>query len=334
MWKITRIPSLFILFALTLLTVTGCGSKTRQASTAETGKNVSGPAVTAAPAPAREVDFQGIHPEYFAYNMSTNTMTLIERSENTYTLHRLQADGHIQSPGIHWKIPAEHFLDNFVHGSDGTLYATLKHYNKKGQTRQSLVRLPNKGRYQTVKMQQLNTTPVTSLDSFVRKKGGVADHSITDVQFCGTALSITYSNYAVKFYNIAEGLPLGDSHITGTAGRGAFFNSLFVTTGLSADHESRLGFYDIRTGEEVRSLTLEGIQSISNYRDTLYLLTKNALYKGIMESTVFSKVTGLSELGLPPGGRIHRIYAVRDHKLYLACQDSQAAIHLYRLDLE
>lgn len=333
MRKIIRIPSLFILFTLIILTGTGCQSKTRQVSTTETEENVSGPAATETPALARKVDLQGIRPEYFAYNMSTNTMTLIERSENTYTLHRLQADGHIQSPGIRWHIPAEHFLDNFVHGSDGILYATLKHYNKKGQTRQSFVRLPNKGKYQIVKMHQLNTTPTTNLDSCVRKKGGMTDHSITDVQFCGTALSITYSNYAVKFYNIAEGLPLGDSHITGTAGRGAFFNSLFVSTGLSADHESRLGFYDIRTGEEVRSLTLEGIQLISNYRDTLYLLTKNGLYKGIMESTVFSKVSGLSELGLPPGGRVHRIYAARDHILYLTYQDSQAAIHLYRLDL-
>lgn len=326
------------IFLLLLFICTGCQANVRQTSSAETETVVTQAAIkdeifSGESILSSEIPFHGITPEYFAYNMASNSLTLIERSEDTYTLHRLLADGTIQSPGIKWEIPAEHFLDNFVYGSDGSFYGVLKHYDKKGRTRQSFVRLQNNGTYKTVKLKGLDDVPMTKLDSFVRKKGGTADHSITDVQFSGTALSITYSNYAVKFYNIAEGLSLGDTKITGTAGHNIFYNNIFATTGLTSGYECILNYFDIRTGEKIDSCQTEDILFLANYRETLYMLTKNALYTGTTEPSSFTATADFSDLHLPAGGRISKLFAARDNRLYLIYQDSQANIHLYKVEL-
>jgi hypothetical protein len=282
-----------------------------------------------------EISLGKITPAYFSYNMASDSLTLIQHSGNTYTAHYLQSNGNIKKEKVKWRIPSGYFLDSFVYGSDGTFYAVLKHYDKKGQTKQSFIKLKNNGTYQIIKLKDLDKIPKTKMDSYIKKKGKSSDRSITDIHFYGTALSIIYSNYAVKFYNIAERLSLGDTHITGTAGQNAFYDNIFVSTGLTSGYESVLNFFDIRTGEKLHSLSMDKLSMgellfLANYRNTLYVLTKNGLYEGSVTNPEFTLAADMNSLGLPGGGRIHKLFAARDEKLYLVYQDSQAVYHLYR----
>jgi hypothetical protein len=261
--------------------------------------------------------------------MAENTICFLEHSGRTYSLYTITAKGTVQKSDSKWRTPSGYILDNFVYGADGAFYAVLKHYNNKSKTIQSFVQLKKDGTYQAIKLKNLNQIPKTKLDS--------SDLSITDIHFSGTALSVLYSNYAVKFYNIAERLPLGDSHITGTAGQAAFYNSVFASTGLTDGYKSILNFYDIRTGETRNSFSMEDLAMgeillLANYRDSFYLLTKNGLYTGSITDPGFTLVCDTSSLGLPSGGRIHRLYAARDDTLYLVWQDSQAVYHLYSME--
>jgi hypothetical protein len=268
--------------------------------------------------------------------MSENAICFLEHTGRTYTLYTINSDGQIKT-GSQWRLPADYFLDCFAYGSDGAFYAVLKHYNKQSQTVQTFVQLKNDGAYQTIKLKNLNRIPKTKLNSSIKKKGKKADFSITDIHFNGTSLSVTYSNYAVKFYNIAECLPLGTGNITATPGQTAFYRSVFASTGLTDGYESILNFYDIRTGETLNSFSMDKLSMgeillFANYRDDFYLLTKNGLYTGSLSKPDFNLITGISALGLPSGGRIHRLYAARDGKLYIVYQDSQAVYHLYDME--
>lgn len=329
--------SLFYLFFVFLLLslLSGCESTAEQASSPNAGANVTEAAVALKndSGQLKEIALGGLSPEYFAYNMSSNTLALITRKENIYTLHRLLADGTIQNTDLHWHVPDEHFLDNFVYGSDGTFYAVLKHYDKKGKTIQDLVKLSRKGTYRTAKLKSLNEVRRTKFDTYVKKKGSTADHSITDILFSGTALSVTYSNYAVKFYNIAEGFPLGDNSITASSGQSAFAHNIFVTTGFSENYSSSLYFYNIQSGEKIHSLLIkEDVLFVANYREILYLLTKSGLYRGSVETAEFEKKSDFASLGLPAGGRIDHFFAARDDKLYFVYQDNLAHFHVYTVD--
>lgn len=322
---------LFTVFILS--TAVGCQKINEEAITTEAEINISGPAIQSRNIVSSMISLDGISPDFFAYNMASNSLTLISRSETTYTLYRLRADGSLQDPGIHWRIPDDYSLDNFVYGPDGSFYAVLKYYDKKGKTHGSLVLLQNKGTYKTVELKDLNEIPDTKLDSYVKKKGKKSNRSITDIQFSGTALAITYSNYAVKFYNISEGMPLGDTSITGTAGHNVFYNNLFITTGLTYGRKGTLNYYDIRNGEKQNSIHMDDILYVTNYREKLYLLTKDSILEGRTTSTSFSKSVSIQGLSLPSKTQNLELYAAREDKLYLVYRDSREQTLLYQIDL-
>lgn len=327
-----RTGLLFLMF-LVLSTIVACSKSNEKTITTELEINVSGPALQSRNIVSSRISLGEISPEFFAYNMSSNSLTLISRFETTYTLYRLRADGTLQDPGIHWRIPKDYSLDNFVYSPDGSFYAVLKHYDKKGKTHQSLVLLQNRGTYKTIKLNNLNEVPNTDLDSYVKKKGKKSDRSITDIQFSGTALSITYSNYAVKFYNISEGMPLGDTSITGTSGHNVFYDNLFITTGLTHGRKSTINYYDIRNGEKTNSVRMDDILYLTNYREKLYLLTKDSIYQSLASTPSFTKAVSIHGLNLPTEAQNLKLYAAREDKLYLAYQDGNGQFLLYRIDL-
>lgn len=324
---------LLFLATLMLSTVVGCQEKSSEVITTEAETSVSGPSVQIRNIVSSPISLDNVSPDFFAYNMASNSLTLICRFENTYTLYRLCADGELQTPGISWRIPKDYTLDNFVYSPDGSFYAVLKYYDKKGKTHNSLILLQNRGTYKTVKLKDLNKIPDTEMDSYVKNKGKKSDRSITDIQFSGTALAITYSNYAVKFYNISEGMPLGDTGITGTSGHNVFCNNLFITTGLTYGRKGTLNYYDIRNGEKQNSIRMDDILSVTNYREKLYILTKDSIWEGQTTSTSFRKSVSISGLSLPSKTQNLELYAAREDKLYLVYRDSQEKTLLYRIEL-
>lgn len=323
----------FLFTILILSTTVGCQKNNEETITTEAEINVSGPAVQSQNIVSSMISLDDISPDFFAYNMASNSLTLISRFENTYTLYRLRADGSLQNPGIHWRIPDDYTLDNFVYSPSGSFYAVLKNYDKKGKTHGSLVLLQNKGTYKTVPLKGLNDIPDTKLDSYVKKKGKISDRSITDIQFSGTALAITYSNYAVKFYNISEGMPLGATSITGTSGHNVFYDNLFITTGLTYGRKGTLNYYDIRNGEKQNSIHIDDILYVTNYREKLYILTKDSILEGRTTSSSFNKSVSIHGLSLPSKTQNLELYAAREDKLYLVYWDSQNQTLLYQIDL-
>lgn len=324
---------IFLFVILIFSTIVGCQEKSTEVITTEAETSVSGPSVQRRNIVSSLIPLDNVAPDFFAYNMATNSLTLISRFENTYTLYRLRADGSLQNPGISWHIPTEHTLDNFVYGPNGSFYAVLKSYDKKGKTHGSLVLLQNSGAYKTIPLKGLNEIPETKLDSYVKKKGRKNDRSITDIQFSGTALAITYSNYAVKFYNISEGMPLGDTGITGTSGHNVFYDNLFITTGLTYGRKGTLNYYDIRNGEKQNSIDMDDILYVTNYREKLYILTKDSIWEGRTTSTSFQKSVSISGLSLPSKTQNLELYAAREDKLYLVYQNNQEKTLLYRIEL-
>ena len=280
--------------------------------------------------------------EALAYNPADNTLTLISRKEASYTAFTLKKNGTWAPQPSRWKIKQGYFLDNFVYGADGRFYACLKHYTKKGYTRQSLVRLKGRGKIQTVHLKGLNQVPSTRLDSSIKKRGGAATHNITDIKFCGTALAITYSNYAVKFYNIEEGEALGASSITGQAGQNIFYDYGYLSESLW-DNRKPLSFslYDIRSGELRRTISLDASSDafstrefyLSNVQDKFYLLTKGGLYICSPNAGSFQLAENFNALGISEKNRILYFQAAKKRIFYILHQDADAKLHLTRFSL-
>lgn len=279
-----------------------------------------------------EIPLHDILPEFLAYNMADNSLSLICRLENEYTLYYLYADS-IHSPNIHWHIPKGYTLDNFVYGTDGSFYAVLKHYDKKGNTCQTVVSLKKNGTYKTVPLKDINKVPDTKMDSYLKKKKKKSDHSITDIQFSGTALAITYSNYAVKFYNISEGMPLGDNGITGTPGQNVFYEHLFIMTGLTYGRQDVLNYIDIRNGEKQNSIEIDDILYVTNYREKLYILTKDRILHNQAATKTFREAANIHGLTLPQKTQNLKLFATRNDILYLFVQNHKGTPHLYRIPL-
>ena len=307
------------LILIILSTVVGCQDKLDESVTTE--------AEIRTRLVSSQISLGNVSPEFFAYNMASNSLTIISRSENLYKIYRLDGNKNIQDPDIHWRIPKDYSLDNFAHSPDGSLYAVLKHYDKKGKTRQSIVLLQNNGSYRNISLKGLNDIPNTKMDSYIKKKDKKSDRSITDMRFYGTALAVTYSNYAVKFYNISEGMPLGDTGITGAPGRNIFYEHYFITTGLTYGHEDILHYYDIRNGEKLNSVRLEKLLCVSNYRGKIYLLTEDNILSGSIDSNEFQTTVSIRGLDLPSRTDIE-LFATREDGLYLVCRDI-----LYWIDL-
>lgn len=327
----------FILFLFAFVTLCGCQTRIRETaasgsiSSDQTNKNDT--ANSSLDPSVSEIPFPDSPPDYAAYNMASNTLSLLWKQKNRYTLRKLLPDGTIHDEMRAWTVPEGYLLDCFVYGSDGSLYAVKKHYDTNGKTRQTLVRCQKNGTIKNAGLKALNQTKKTIFDSYRTKKKRHMNHSITDICFSGTALAITYSNYSVKFYNIREGIALGANTLTGAAGFNAFSDHIFISTGLSVDYPCTLGYYDIRTGEKIRSVPAADILSLTNYRKNLYLLSKDGLYKGSADSGNFTCIWDYRSLSLPDNMRNCRLFAAREDILFLMYPDAQNDKHLYRIQL-
>lgn len=279
----------------------------------------------------------------YVYNAVNNSLSAICISDGLYQLYRFDPQAG-WSPSSHWKIPEQRDLLHFVYGSDGTLYACMQGSGEK-TIRQSFVRLGRRGTISDVMLHSLDKVPKTNLDRAMQKKGGHAPHDITGIRFSGTALAVSYHNYAVKFYNIAEGRAFGTDSLTGETHQALFYKYHYLTSGSQIQtFPLQLWNYDIRTGELDHTMTLSGasIQEhistasgfwLSNYREKVYLLSEDGLFTSLFQDSLFTKILDRQQLTLPEGSQIRYFQAARDDVLYIAYLDETAQEHLIRLAL-
>ncbi len=283
----------------------------------------------------KEIPLAHLQAEAFAYNPAGNTLHLIQKKKHTYAIRTLQPDKRFSSVKNHWKIPSHYVLEHFVFNSTGRLFACRKYDADKGNTKQSLVFLTNKNRIKKIPLQKISAVPPVGADIALSPKKRTVSCGVQDIKFNGTALALTYHNGAVKFYNIAEGQALGASDITGTAGCNSFYRYEY----LSPDRKNnRILRYDIRTGEVSGTVSLGNSPDSSepfymaNYRERLYVLSKDGLFCGAQEDAALKKVADISELPITAINRIRFFAAARDNTLYISLLDDSSRIHLYYLN--
>ncbi len=273
-------------------------------------------AETTAPAPSAapsEISMGSLSGNYFAYNPLENSLSLWTHTKKTYHMYTLKRNHQWFGPVVSWKAPKNCIYDNFVYGSDGSLYACQKKFYKNTLQNQTLIKLR--------KNKKVSKIPLSSLP----KK------EITDISFSGTALALTFCDNSVRFYNIAEGQALGASNIKGCSGKNMLQEHFYFTEEKNATTgEAALISYDIRTGEVQKTYPL-GIRNtvpVSNYREKLYLLLPSGIYTGNTKEASLFKQTAFSSLGLPENARITFFQAARDDTLYLGFYDSKQIFHL------
>lgn len=333
-------PKLIILFLFSTLTILAASPDDAvPASTvpAHTGSAVS--YTGKADLPVREIPLPASENiEEFIYNPAGSSLCAITHSRHTYRLLVLEPDGQ-WTASSRWTTSSGEELLHFVYNGDGALYACRRTIRK--SSGQALVRLRKNGRISKITLRDLNQVPKTFFDTRMKKKGQKVSHDITDIQFSGTALAVTYGNYAVRFYNIAEGHALGSAALTGSARQNIFYDHHYLALDKKSSSASpRLKNYDIRTGELEQTIPLpalpQGEIRLSHYRERVWLLCGNTLCAGTFPEMSLSQEQVLPSSVLPAGSRIHSINAARDDVLYLSYRDSTMTLHLltfsFRLD--
>lgn len=264
-----------------------------------------------------EISLTGYIPEFFLYNSVDNTLAIITRQGQVYTLYTL-LKGTGWEKYASWKCKEHEVLDTFAYASDGALYCFRKNFQKKELKKQELVKCKKDGNFQTIQLQKLGSTEVT------------------DIRFSGTALALTYKNQRVKFYNIAEKLALGSSSIKGLTGTNLFHDYHYITQETSKDSDSPLlTDYDIRSGEVNRSFSLETPAEtedfpihLTNYRKKLYLLTPAGLYTGTCDDSSLLRQAGWEDMQISSPDALCYFQAARDNTLYYAWKDDRQKLHL------
>lgn len=271
---------------------------------------------TATPTPKTvpaEISMGSLSVSNLAYNPAENSLSLWTHNKKTYRMYTLKEDNQWFGPVVSWKAPQNCIYDNFVYGSDGSLYACQKKFSKNVLQNQVLIKLR--------KNKKVSKIPLTNLPQ----------KEVTDISFSGTALALTFSDGSVRFYNIAEGHALGDSNIKGVSGKNILQEHFFFTEEKNTSTgEVALKSYDIRTGEVQKTypLGIGNMVPVSNYREKLYLLLPTGIYTGDTKESSLFKQTDYSSLSLPEGARITFFQAARDDTLYVGFYDSKQTFHL------
>lgn len=289
---------------LFLLFMTGCG---------ENGQIMSETITPSPSQPPTEICMNDLSDSNIAYNPSENSLSLWTCKERNYQMYTLKKNNEWFGPVVTWKAPKNTIYDNFVYRSDGSLYACRKNYSGHKLEKQCLIRLRKNKKVTSI-----------SLTNLPKKE-------IKDISFSGTALALTFSDYSVRFYNIAEGQAFGDSHIKGCSGKNILQQHWYFTQEMEKTSGQILfKSYDIRTGEAEKSYPLGTSQfvPISNYREKLYVLLPGGIYTGTPEGTSLSKQMDCSSLSLPENARITCFQAARDDMIYLGYYDEKQIFHL------
>lgn len=289
---------------LFLLFMTGCG---------ENGQIMSETITPSPSQPPTEICMDDLSDGNIAYNPSENSLSLWTCKERNYQMYTLKKNNEWFGPVVTWKAPKNAIYDNFVYGSDGSLYACRKNYSGHKLEKQCLIRLRKNKKVTSI-----------SLTNLPKKE-------IKDISFSGTALALTFSDYSVRFYNIAEGQAFGDSHIKGCSEKNILQQYWYFTQEREKTSGQMLfKSYDIRTGEAGKSYPLGTSQfvPVSNYREKLYVLLPSGIYTGTPEGTSLSKQMDYSSLSLPENARIACFQAARDDMIYLGYYDEKQIFHL------
>ena len=291
------------------------------------GSTVSGPALgDRNKIFAENISLDGLKPFQFAYSSADNKLGMIVREGRNYSLHILGV-GHAWEYVTSWKCEKNQILDTFRYGSDGTLYCMCKEYEKGKDfkpsflVRQNLVQCKKNGALKIIWLKNL----------------GIKE--VCDIQFSGTAFSLTCADRSVKFYNIREKQGLGDDTLRGESGINVFCEYHYFTEKRDSAGKCLLTDYDIRTGEKVKTFVLgssdvknEQIR-VCNYHKNLFLLTPDGLYGGAYEDIVLPKMAGLEELGISREDEISFFQVARDDILYFVREDKQSGGQLVKADL-
>lgn len=290
----------YILYCVIIfIFLSGCGVKASIVTSDSGKKNADTQKVS------EEISLNSHRAETFAYNPASNSLSLIERRRNTYSVFILQADNTWGSSAIRYTVGKNQILDNFTYSPYGLLYACRKHYDTKGRlTKQTFVLLTRHGSLKTIPLKKMNRT-TSSVSKASVKKADTENYSIRDVRFCDTVLALTYADRSVKFYNLSEGLALGCTDITSEAGRNSFYDYQYTTAVPDKDtRKYLLKNYDIRSGELTHSLTLSTDKNnaapyfLANYRNRLYLLSAGGLFFGDYTEDTLQKAAELSFLSV------------------------------------
>lgn len=288
---------------LFVLLLTGCGDE---------GQKVAGTAAPTPEAVPSEISMGSLPAGSFAYNPSENSLSLLVCTKKSYSMYTLKKDNQWSGPVSSWKAPKNCIYDNFIYGSDGSLYACRKKYSQNALQKQALVKLR--------KNNKVTKIPLSKLPQ----------KEITGISFSGTALALTFSDGCVRFYNIAEGMPLGAPDIKGSSGKNMLQEHFYFTEEKNSSGKISLVRYDIRTGERQKTYPL-GTGSFvpaSNYRERLYVLLPNGIYTGsTLDNSLFKQLDS-SSLKLPERVQITFFQAARDDTLYLGYYDSEQIFHL------
>ena len=282
--------------------------------------------------PVIEIDVQDHPSDTLVYDPANNLLASITKEKNVYSLSTWQRESGWTSRGTSWKVKKNEILDNFSYSATGALFACLKSYKKGRLNKQDIVRLRKNGEMQSLSLIDLENAGMQHRSTSISE--------ITDLQYSGTALAVTYQYGAVKVYNIAERQALGAENLTGTSKHSLFYDLHFITVMKNrASQEVLLQDFDIRSGEITRSFSLGGNGQdssdfyISSYRDELYLLSVKGIFTGSFTETVLVQRLTYSDLHLPDHHRIVYWQAARDRTLYIGYQTSDNHFHLRYMTL-
>ncbi len=309
----------YLIYCLTVLCfLIGC-SAGDTTDTAGSGQTAAG-SKDAPVGSAEEISLGKYTVAALLHNPASNELTLIRRKRHTYSLYVLET-GDVWSPcQASWTVKKGSSLDNFVFGPSGVLYAVRKEPQKKKSPAQTFLRLDHNGKFTPVTLQDLDRS----------------EQEIKDIQFSGTTLAVTFSDRKAKFYNIKEGAALGAANIKGTPGKSAFQQHNYITVSWK---DSRgvyaLDFTDIRFGENIRTLSLKPAAVsdfcfLSNYRDRIYFLCGDGIYKGPVKDENLTLMVDYASLDLPSSCRVTSLIAARDDKVYITWLDEKKKLHLQR----
>ena len=326
---IKPIPLFFLISAvLALLAAFQYASGSSPASTSATGSTIS--SIKEADMPENEILLpDDISIREFFYNPAKNTICLMSQSENNYQLYLLGVDN-VWSPSSLWKVSSKDDLIHFVYSNDGKLYACMRTTQNK-HISQNLVHLKKDGTVSRIPLRALEKVP---------KVSGQTSNTITDFQFSGTVLAVTYQNSAVKFYNIEEGHALGAPSIRGQEQQNIFYKYHYLSCANTKTSSLLLKDYDIRTGEQNHTITLADDADsnnkkffLDNYREKVWLLSGDGIFAVKYTDSHFQRVLSWEELSLPEIHSVREFLSTRDNVLYASYLDDETVTHLVRFDI-
>lgn len=312
----------FILYLLMICFLCGCSQETSTTST----KDME---------PATEIPLENQSAAYFTYNPKLDSLSIFQKEKDTYSVSTLQPDLTWKKSNTTWTTSDDRFLANFTYSADGSLYAAEKYYDAKGLTVQNFIKLKRNGKIQQIKMKKLNQVPWTDIDTAVKNNNYTMDHSITDIHISDSTVAFTYSNYAVKLYDLKSGQAIGSHSIIGEHMRNTLTDNQYITASQT-NRSYLLDVYNAATGQKERTIqfgTEENKLSqfyLTSNQECLYVLSDDGIYSGSPKGTTLTRFRDFKTLGLPSEIIITFFQADRTGTLYIGYLDDKSIQHLYR----